>query len=184
MLDLVPPFVFLFYTINPDYPSVYIKEYLVTRIYDHIPNHSFHVFLLLIYLKIHAAYYQPIDLFFVVRMLSILKLAKKGKRLSSLKLHCYCQLTSTFSEHTSTVTPVGHLPVYVGEGRHRFLIPVSFLSHPLFSMLLERAYKEFGFEQSTGLILPCDASIFQEVVSAVKCSHGQFNLEKFVGDLI
>ncbi|KAL7251420.1 hypothetical protein ACSBR1_013288 [Camellia fascicularis] len=44
-------------------------------------------------------------------------------------------------------TPTGHFAVYVGKERRRFVVPTGFLSHPLFKMLLEKAYDEFGFEQ-------------------------------------
>lgn len=37
--------------------------------------------------------------------------------------------------------PVGFFAVYVGEDRQRFVVPTGFLSHPLFKMLLEKAYK-------------------------------------------
>ncbi|KAL7174415.1 hypothetical protein ACSBR2_033636 [Camellia fascicularis] len=65
-------------------------------------------------------------------------------------------------------TPTGHFAVYVGEERRRFVVPTGFLSHPLFKMLLEKAYDEFGFEQRDGLVVPCSMAAFQEVVSAVQ----------------
>lgn len=80
--------------------------------------------------------------------------------------------------------PVGFFAVYVGEDRQRFVVPTGFLSHPLFKMLLEKAYKEYGFEQRHGLVVPCSVSLFQEVVSAVECPHGQFDIEKLVGEFI
>ncbi|KAL7258852.1 hypothetical protein ACSBR1_004877 [Camellia fascicularis] len=65
-------------------------------------------------------------------------------------------------------TPTGHFAVYVGEERWRFVVPTGFLSHPLFKMLLEKAYDKFGFEQRDGLVVPCSVAAFREVVSAVR----------------
>ncbi|KAF4396888.1 hypothetical protein F8388_004856 [Cannabis sativa] len=68
--------------------------------------------------------------------------------------------------------PTGFLAVYVGEERQRFVVPTTFLSHPLFKMLLEKAYEEFGFQQRNGLVVPCSVSSFRDVVNAVQCSNG------------
>ncbi|KAB1222591.1 Indole-3-acetic acid-induced protein ARG7 [Morella rubra] len=78
----------------------------------------------------------------------------------------------------------GFFALYVGENHQRFVVPTSFLSHPLFKMLLEKSYSEFGFEQSTGLVVPCSVSTFEEVLKAVECSEGKFELGKLVEELI
>ncbi|KAL3655232.1 hypothetical protein CASFOL_001018 [Castilleja foliolosa] len=73
----------------------------------------------------------------------------------------------------STATmPTGTFPVYVGEKRLRFVVPTSYLSHPLFKILLEKAYNEFGFDQQNGLVVPCSVAAFQEITSAVESSNG------------
>lgn len=68
----------------------------------------------------------------------------------------------------------GTFAVYVGEERQRFVVPTSYLSHPLFKILLEKTYDEFGFGQRGGLAVPCTVAAFREVVSAVECCNGQF----------
>ncbi|KAL2939215.1 Auxin-responsive protein SAUR50 [Bienertia sinuspersici] len=78
----------------------------------------------------------------------------------------------------------GFFAVYVGEGRERFLVPTRFLSHPLFKILLEKTYDEFGFEQKNGLIVPCSVSTFQEVVSAVESNHGRFDMRKLFEEVV
>ncbi|PKU65419.1 Auxin-induced protein 6B [Dendrobium catenatum] len=114
------------------------------------------------------------------------KLAKKAVWLGGLKSLCqkprrrllgYQKLQFSSPERS----PAGYFPVYVGEERERFVIPTRFLSHPLFSMLLEKAYQEYGFRQSNGLMLPCNVSVFMHVVSAVEKYHGQFDFEKITG---
>lgn len=61
--------------------------------------------------------------------------------------------------------PKGHFPVYVGERRIRFVVPICFLQNPVFKMLLQIAEEEFGFEQKTVLTIPCEESLFRSFTS-------------------
>ncbi|ONK80183.1 uncharacterized protein A4U43_C01F14810 [Asparagus officinalis] len=56
--------------------------------------------------------------------------------------------------------PKGHFPVYVGENRSRYIVPISFLQHPEFQILLRRAEEEFGFHHEMGITLPCEEVVF------------------------
>ncbi|XP_058740769.1 protein SMALL AUXIN UP-REGULATED RNA 12-like [Vicia villosa] len=78
----------------------------------------------------------------------------------------------------------GVFALYVGEERQRYVVPTSYLCHPLFKMLLEKAYNEFGFQQRNGLVVPCSVSAFQEVVSAIECNNCKFNMENIFDELI
>lgn len=73
---------------------------------------------------------------------------------------------------TSHDVPKGHLAVYVGEEhKKRFVIPISFLNHPLFQDLLSRAEEEFGFDHPTGgLTIPCSEDYFINLTSALSYS--------------
>ncbi|KAM6571280.1 hypothetical protein CsatA_015360 [Cannabis sativa] len=93
-------------------------------------------------------------------------------------------LLREFEEEEEDEIPTGFLAVYVGEERQRFVVPTTFLSHPLFKMLLEKAYEEFGFQQRNGLVVPCSVSSFRDVVNAVQCSNGMFNFGKLVEELL
>ncbi|XP_021285757.1 auxin-induced protein 15A-like [Herrania umbratica] len=75
------------------------------------------------------------------------------------------------AEATSNV-PKGHIAVYVGEGnRKRFVIPISFLNHPLFQDLLNRAEEEFGFNHPMGgLTIPCSEEYFISITTILNCS--------------
>ncbi|KAK8522178.1 hypothetical protein V6N13_115151 [Hibiscus sabdariffa] len=73
---------------------------------------------------------------------------------------------------TSNV-PKGHIAVYVGEGNRpkRFVIPVSYLNHPLFQDLLNRAEEEFGFNHPMGgLTIPCSEEYFISLTTVLNCS--------------
>ncbi|KAK7312265.1 hypothetical protein VNO77_36016 [Canavalia gladiata] len=64
--------------------------------------------------------------------------------------------------------PKGHLAVYVGENYKRFVIPISYLSHPLFRDLLDWAEEEFGFNHPMGgLTIPCTEDYFISLTSSL-----------------
>lgn len=64
--------------------------------------------------------------------------------------------------------PKGHFVVYVGENRSRYIIPISFLSHPEFQCLLQRAEEEFGFDHDMGLTIPCEEVVFRSLTSMLR----------------
>ncbi|XP_010530799.1 PREDICTED: auxin-induced protein 15A [Tarenaya hassleriana] len=64
--------------------------------------------------------------------------------------------------------PKGHFPVYVGQNRSRYIVPISFLTHPEFQCLLRRAEEEFGFDHDMGLTIPCEEVVFQALTSMIK----------------
>ncbi|KAL5060254.1 hypothetical protein RYX36_031858 [Vicia faba] len=78
----------------------------------------------------------------------------------------------------------GGFALYVGEERKRYVVPVSYLRHPLFKMLLEKAYNEFGFQQGNGLVVPCSVSAFHEIVDAIKCKNCKFDMANVFDELI
>ncbi|KAK8625136.1 hypothetical protein V6N13_090014 [Hibiscus sabdariffa] len=72
--------------------------------------------------------------------------------------------------------PKGHVAVYVGEAqRKRFVVPISYLNHPSFAVLLNHAEEEFGFNHPMGgLTIPCKEDAFITVTSELHtCSLHQ-----------
>ncbi|PHU22054.1 Auxin-responsive protein SAUR21 [Capsicum chinense] len=61
--------------------------------------------------------------------------------------------------------PKGHFAVYVGETqKKRFVVPISFLSEPLFQDLLSQAEEEFGFDHPMGgVTIPCSEDLFTDL---------------------
>ncbi|KAL9370744.1 hypothetical protein Peur_035884 [Populus x canadensis] len=99
-------------------------------------------------------------------------------RLKEMFLHVKNKIrrTSTLNHHqlshkrsTRLDVPKGHFAIYVGEEekeRKRFVIPVSYLKHPLFQILLSQAEEEFGFDhQMGGLTIPCAEDEFTVLTS-------------------
>ncbi|KAK1299533.1 hypothetical protein QJS10_CPB13g01559 [Acorus calamus] len=106
------------------------------------------------------------------------KLAEKVRSIGDRRTY-----RTLLDEHRPMPAPAGHLPLYVGEEQRRFVVPTSFLSHPLFRILFEMAYSEYGFDQESGLSVPCDVSVFEEVVGAIEARRGRFDLRKLVGEI-
>ncbi|KAE8647605.1 hypothetical protein Csa_003512 [Cucumis sativus] len=64
--------------------------------------------------------------------------------------------------------PKGHFAVYVGENRSRYIVPISWLAHPQFQSLLQRAEEEFGFNHDMGITIPCEEVVFRSLTSMIK----------------
>lgn len=64
------------------------------------------------------------------------------------------------------------------EGLHRFVVPLVFLSHPLFLDLLKEAEKEYGFKHDGPITIPCGVDEFKHVQEVIdeethrRHSHG------------
>ncbi|KAI3812163.1 hypothetical protein L1987_16869 [Smallanthus sonchifolius] len=66
--------------------------------------------------------------------------------------------------------PKGHFCVYVGENSmKRFIVPLSYLKHPLFQTLLNLAEEEFGYTHPMGgLTFPCKEETFVELIDNIR----------------
>ncbi|XP_065866461.1 auxin-responsive protein SAUR21-like [Euphorbia lathyris] len=75
-----------------------------------------------------------------------------------------------FSGKRQGEVPKGHIAVYVGElERKRFVVPISYVNHPLFMELLNRAEEEFGFNHPMGaLTIPCQEHLFIHLTSQLQ----------------
>ncbi|CAI0376958.1 unnamed protein product [Linum tenue] len=96
----------------------------------------------------------------------------KGKRRNQQQKH-HCQ-HMTFPSAAAAV-PKGHIAVYLlGDDQRkeetpmkRFVLPISYVNHPMFGELLDMAEAEFGFHHSMGaLTLPCDEDSFLHLISS------------------
>ncbi|XVF45444.1 hypothetical protein PTKIN_Ptkin02bG0206800 [Pterospermum kingtungense] len=92
-----------------------------------------------------------------------------GIRLPSMILHAK-QARKLQCKNQKDV-PKGHIAVYVGKTQKtRFVVPISYLNHPCFLDLLNRAEEEFGFNHPMGgLTIPCDEDVFLDLTSRL---HG------------
>ncbi|ERM96409.1 hypothetical protein AMTRI_Chr09g35860 [Amborella trichopoda] len=61
----------------------------------------------------------------------------------------------------------GHLAIYAGKDGSRFVVPLAFLAHRFFALLLRMAEEEFGYTQQGGLTIPCEGSLLYSVIVLV-----------------
>ncbi|KAA8546058.1 hypothetical protein F0562_020491 [Nyssa sinensis] len=112
-------------------------------------------------------------IFMGIRLPTIVHHAKQILQPRSLQNH---QSSSSPMASTSDV-PKGHLAVYVGEHqKNRFVVPISYLKHPLFQDLLRKAEEEYGFDHPMGgLTIPCSEDAFLNVTSHLNDYRRKFN---------
>ncbi|WCJ35126.1 SAUR-like auxin-responsive protein family [Euphorbia peplus] len=82
--------------------------------------------------------------------------------------------------------PAGHVAVCVGSNCRRFVVRAAHLNHPFFKKLLIQAEEEYGFNNHGPLAIPCDESVFEEVIRYISRSDSgkstrstSLNLEEF-----
>jgi Auxin responsive protein len=61
----------------------------------------------------------------------------------------------------------GHFVVY-SKGGKRFVVPLTFLDHPIFQVLLEMAEEELGTGSRGPLTVPCDDELMTHLLSLLK----------------
>lgn len=66
--------------------------------------------------------------------------------------------------------PAGHVAVCVGAECRRFVVKATYLNHPVFKKLLSQAEEEYGFANQGPLTIPCDESLFEEVIRFISRS--------------
>ncbi|AED98192.1 unnamed protein product [Arabidopsis thaliana] len=90
-----------------------------------------------------------------------------GKGLKQMLKRCSSLGKKSSVDVNFNGVPKGHFVVYVGHSRSRHVIPISFLTHPIFQMLLQQSEEEFGFFQDNGLTIPCDEHFFRALISSI-----------------
>jgi SAUR family protein len=66
--------------------------------------------------------------------------------------------------------PAGHVAVSVGSRCTRFVVPASYLNHPIFEKLLDEAEEEYGFANQGLLTIPCEESVFEHILQIISRS--------------
>ncbi|XP_010246411.1 PREDICTED: indole-3-acetic acid-induced protein ARG7-like [Nelumbo nucifera] len=80
--------------------------------------------------------------------------------------------------------PAGHVALCVGSNYRRFVVRATYLNHPVFKKLLVQAEEEYGFTNQGPLVIPCDESLFEEILRCISRSESGnsvrcVNLEDF-----
>jgi len=82
--------------------------------------------------------------------------------------HCSSFGKGNKEERQPEDVPKGHFAVYVGKNRRRYIVPISWLSHPEFQCLLQLAEEEFGYQHEMGIIIPCEEVVFRSIASNIR----------------
>ncbi|KAF5183387.1 Auxin-responsive protein saur36 [Thalictrum thalictroides] len=61
----------------------------------------------------------------------------------------------------------GHFVVYAKQGK-RFVVPLYYLNHPIFKVLLEMAEEEFGSTVDGPLQVPCEEEFMDYIVAMLR----------------
>lgn len=75
--------------------------------------------------------------------------------------------------------PAGHVAVCVGSSCRRFVVRATYLNHPFFKKLLVQAEEEYGYTNQGPLAIPCDESLFEELLQYISRSESG-NSTRFV----
>lgn len=80
--------------------------------------------------------------------------------------------------------PAGHVAVSVGTNCRRFVVRATYLNHPVFKKLLVQAEEEYGFTNTGPLAIPCDESVFEDLIRFLSRSDSKHtarftNIEDF-----
>ncbi|XP_010271410.1 PREDICTED: indole-3-acetic acid-induced protein ARG7-like [Nelumbo nucifera] len=75
--------------------------------------------------------------------------------------------------------PAGHVAVCVGRNYRRFVVRATYLNHPVFKKLLVQAEEEYGFTNQGPLAIPCDESLFEEILLYLSRSESAANSTRY-----
>ncbi|GER27759.1 SAUR-like auxin-responsive protein family [Striga asiatica] len=82
---------------------------------------------------------------------------------------------SSAARLTQSDVPAGHVAVSVGPSCRRFVVRASYLNQPVFKKLLAQAEEEYGFTNTGPLAIPCDESLFEEVLRYLARKESNLN---------
>ncbi|XP_042476503.1 uncharacterized protein LOC122058099 [Macadamia integrifolia] len=94
-----------------------------------------------------------------------------NRRLKNAYVLCDSDEENWNSPEPPPDVPKGYLAVYVGPELRRFIIPTTYLSLPMFKLLLEKAEEEFGFDHKGGLTIPCEIETFKFLLKFMENNH-------------
>ncbi|GLT61763.1 hypothetical protein SLA2020_344450 [Shorea laevis] len=124
----------------------------------------------------------------IVRLQQILKKWKKLANAPKNATNNFLKRTLSFSDVSTAsaeVVPKGFLAVCVGKELKRFIIPMEYLGHQVFGILLKEAEEEFGFQQEGVLKIPCEVSVFEKILKMVEDKKDAFfNLHELDKEII
>ncbi|GAA0159197.1 hypothetical protein LIER_38815 [Lithospermum erythrorhizon] len=83
----------------------------------------------------------------------------------------FTEISMSSNSSSNDGIPKGFLAVSVGrdeENKKKFVIPMEYLGHQAFAVLLREAEEEFGFQQEGVLKIPCEVAMFEKILKMVQ----------------
>ncbi|CAI9754076.1 unnamed protein product [Fraxinus pennsylvanica] len=95
-------------------------------------------------------------------------LGSGSKSIKFLKKTLSFTESSISSSVSSDQVPKGYIAVCTGKELKRFVIPMEYLGHQAFRILLREAEEEFGFQQEGVLKIPCEVELFEKILKLME----------------
>lgn len=109
-----------------------------------------------------------------------------GSGSNNKSINKFLKKTLSFTESSMDINnagvPKGYLAVCVGEELKRFVIPMEYLGHQVFKILLREAEEEFGFQQEGVLRIPCEVAVFEKILRMMMSDQKQKQKKKSSDD--
>ncbi|XP_022886832.1 auxin-responsive protein SAUR32-like [Olea europaea var. sylvestris] len=99
---------------------------------------------------------------------SSVTLGSGSKSIKFLKKTLSFTESSISSSMSSEQVPKGYIAVCTGKELKRFVIPMEYLGHQAFRVLLREAEEEFGFQQEGVLKIPCEVELFEKILKLME----------------
>ncbi|CAA3022470.1 auxin-responsive SAUR72-like [Olea europaea subsp. europaea] len=99
---------------------------------------------------------------------SSVTLGSGSKSIKFLKKTLSFTESSISSSTSSEQVPKGYIAVCTGKELKRFVIPMEYLGHQAFRVLLREAEEEFGFQQEGVLKIPCEVELFEKILKLME----------------
>ncbi|XP_022747912.1 auxin-responsive protein SAUR50-like [Durio zibethinus] len=109
----------------------------------------------------------------IVRIRQMLKQWRRKARMTASSMN------NNNNGHGPSDVPAGHVVVCVGTSLRRFIVPATYLNHPIFRKLLVQTEEEYGFNNVGPLAIPCDESFFEDILRVVFRSDSASNSGRF-----
>ncbi|KAF3434809.1 hypothetical protein FNV43_RR21895 [Rhamnella rubrinervis] len=112
----------------------------------------------------------------------LIKMARKWQKLAAIRRKRISfprsneDLNVASTSNTSSTVDEGHFVVYTADQK-RFVLPLPYLNNYVVRELFKMSEEEFGLSSDGPIMLPCDASLMEYVVTLIRRGVGE-DLEK------
>ncbi|KAK4723134.1 hypothetical protein R3W88_013367 [Solanum pinnatisectum] len=76
----------------------------------------------------------------------------------------------------------GQFVVYTKEGK-RFVVPLYYLNHPIFKVLLEMAEEEYGSNVNGPLQVPCENELMEYILCLLRTKFGNAEIGEAISSI-